>query len=68
MVLSDWVNGPFKITSYLCRLVLSGKNYDLSISQSANEMFFFIDEFERSAKVRKIAIYRFLISLLVPEL
>ena len=30
--------------------------------------FFFIPEFERAAKIRKIAIYRFLISFLVPEL
>ena len=28
---------------------------------------FFIPEFERAAKIRKIAVYRFLISLLVPE-
>ena len=32
------------------------------------ECSFFIAEFERAAKIRKIAIYRFLISLLVPEL
>ena len=30
--------------------------------------FFFIAEFERAAKIRKIAVYRFLISHLVPEL
>ena len=30
--------------------------------------FFLIPEFERAAKIRKIAVYRFLISLLVPEL
>ena len=29
---------------------------------------FFIAEFERAAKIRKIAVYRFLISPLVPEL
>ena len=29
---------------------------------------FFIAEFERAAKTRKIAVYRFLISYLVPEL
>ena len=29
---------------------------------------FFIAEFERAAKIRKIKVYRFLISLLVPEL
>ena len=34
----------------------------------ASEMFYFIAEFERAAKIRKIAVYRFLISLLVPEL
>ena len=28
----------------------------------------FIPEFERAAKIRKIAVYRFLMSLLVPEL
>ena len=33
-----------------------------------NCCFFLIAEFERAAKVRKIAIYRFLISLLLPEL
>ena len=35
--------------------------------KGANEMFF-IAEFERAVKIRKIAVYRFLISLLVPEL
>ena len=30
--------------------------------------FFFIPEFERAAKIRKIAVYRFLITFLVPEL
>ena len=30
--------------------------------------FFVIAEFERAAKIRKIAVYRFLISLPVPEL
>ena len=29
---------------------------------------FFIAEFERAAKFRKVVVYRFLISLLVPEL
>ena len=29
---------------------------------------FFIAEFERAAKIRKIAVYRFLISLPVPKL
>ena len=32
---------------------------------SATEMFFFIAEFERAAKIRKNAVYHFLISLLV---
>ena len=36
-------------------------------TQSANEIVF-IAEFERSAKIRKIAVYRSLISFLVPEL
>ena len=31
-------------------------------------MFSFIAEFERATKIRKIAVYRFLGSLLVPEL
>ena len=31
-------------------------------------MGFFTAEFERAAKISKIAVYRFLISLLVPEL
>ena len=40
-----------------------------SSASSANEMLFFlIAEFERAAKVRKIAVYRFLICLLAPEL
>ena len=30
--------------------------------------WFFIAEFERSEKIRKIAVYRFLISFLAPEL
>ena len=30
-------------------------------------MFFFIAEFKRAAKIMKIAVYRFLISLLVPD-
>ena len=30
--------------------------------------FFFIPEFERAAKIRKIAVYHFLISFPVPEL
>ena len=44
------------------------------LSQSIMESFkvqmkcFFIPEFERAAKIRKIAVYRFLISFLVPEL
>ena len=42
-------------------------NEILKILKSANEMGFFA-EFERAAKIRKIAVYRFLISLLVPEL
>ena len=47
------------------------KSVNLSLKpfpENANEMFFFIAEFERAAKIRKIAFYRFLISLLDPEL
>ena len=40
----------------------------LNEKKSANEMLFFIAEFERAAKSRKIAVYHFLISLLVSEL
>ena len=32
------------------------------------KMCFFIAVFERAAKIRKIAVYRYLIALLVPEL
>ena len=31
------------------------------------KMFFFIAEFQKAVKIRKIAVYRFLISLLVPD-
>ena len=44
-----------------------GPIYSLSIKVQM-KCFFFIPEFERAAKIRKIAVYRFLISLLVPEL
>ena len=52
--------------------MISSSNHHENVSfensiQSANEMFF-IAEFETAAKIRKIAVYRFLISLLVPEL
>ena len=40
-------------------------HFDLKVQMKC---FFFIAEFERAAKIRKIAVYRFLISLLVPEL
>ena len=42
--------------------------YIYLISNLIPEMAFFIAEFERAAKIRKIAVYRFLISLLVQEL
>ena len=40
----------------------------LQVLKVQMKCFFFIPEFERAAKIRKIAVYRFLISLLVPEL
>ena len=40
----------------------------MALNGFANEMFFFIAEFERAAKIRKNAVSLFLISLLVPEL
>ena len=39
--------------------------YDIEVQMKC---FFFIPELERAAKIRKIAVYRFLISPLVPEL
>ena len=39
-----------------------------TVKVHANENVFFVAEFERAAKIRKIAVYRSLISLLVPEL
>ena len=47
------------------------KNFNIlkwSILIKVQMKCFFIAEFERAAKIRKIAVYRFLISLLVPEL
>ena len=46
----------------------SGSSKDNSFSFKVQMKCFFIAEFERAAKIRKIAVYRFLISLLVPEL
>ena len=48
-------------------LLISSQDFSVCILLKCNEMFF-IPEFERAAKIRKIAVYRFLISLLVPEL
>ena len=53
---------------------VSGNDFNLLERLAETELkvqmkcFFFIPEFERAAKIRKIAVYRFLISLLVPEL
>ena len=54
--------GSQKISSFVI------KSYNFSETYSANEMVFFIAEFQRAAKIMKNAVYRFLISLLVPEL
>ena len=43
------------------------KNFLLRRTNSANEIIFIV-EFERAANIKKIAVYHFLISLLVPEL
>ena len=40
-------------------------HFDLKVQMKC---FFSIAKFERTAKIRKIAVYCFLISLLVPEL
>ena len=42
--------------------------FELESLKVQMKCFSFIPEFERAAKIRKIAVYRFLISLLVPEL
>ena len=48
------------------RAVSNNTQSDFSFKVQIN--VFFIAEFERAAKIRKIAVYGFLISLLVPEL
>ena len=61
-------------TSSLGMYILTGNAHSLYRVLPNNAKFkvqmkcFFIAEFERAAKIRKNAIYRFLISLLVPEL
>ena len=55
----SWLNGNLGNLEKLCYIFLKLK-YKWNV--------FFIPEFERAAKIRKIAVYRFLISLLVPEL
>ena len=47
---------------------ISGDNVTRKIFIKVQMKFFFVAEFERAAKIRKNAVYRFLISLLVPEL
>ena len=50
-------------------MYISGLSHSLeSLLKVQVECFFFTVEFERAAKIRKIAVYCFLISLLVPEL
>ena len=41
---------------------------DIEFFKVQMKCFFLIAEFERAAEISKIAVYRFLISLLVPEL
>ena len=56
------------VLSYIgCTPDSQNKN-ECSLDLSANEMLFFIAEFGRAAKIRKVAVYRFLTSLLFPEL
>ena len=60
----------FKVTKFQLptpsRFISDGKNIpDFEVQM---KYFFLIAEFERAAKIRKIAVYRFLISHLVPEL
>ena len=48
-------------------LEVSGRFRRVVTSYNTNEMFFLIVEFERAAKIRKIAAYLFLVSLPVPD-
>ena len=72
------VSGPLKLSetnmtclnlqNVICRSHLSPKFAPKTYGSVKVQMTFFIAEFERAAKIKKIAVYRFLISLLVPEL
>ena len=54
-----------KCTKYLKIFKCSAQNYqNIEVKMKC----FFIDEIERAAKIRKIVVYRFLISLLLPTL
>ena len=55
-----------KVVLLIEKVVMCNNNLRLKVQMKC--CFFFIAEFERAAKIRKIAVYRFLISLLVPEL
>ena len=44
------------------------ENGMINLNFKVQMKLFFVAEFERAAKIRKIAVYHFLISLLVPEL
>ena len=60
----DWLAGPkIRIVSLSFVKLKMDKTFKVQM-----KCFFFIAEFERAAKIRKIAVYRFLISPLVPEL
>ena len=48
--------------------ILDLKDHFSASLKCTSNVFFFIAEFERAVKIKKIAVYRFLISHLVPEL
>ena len=56
-------NSVMLSTCFCCRAVLPNVPYRLNA-----QFGHLVPEFERAAKIRKIAVYRFLISVLVPEL
>ena len=58
---------PMKLQSFLSNL-FCGEMRDSESFKVQIKCFFFIAQFERAAKIRKIAVYDFLISLLVSEL
>ena len=50
--LINWFVGDTNVMKYV--------SLKLKVPLSTNEMFFFIPEFKRAAKIRKIAVYRYL--------